>query len=161
MCRQGLKTLPSSNPISNRKSQRNYSIIPEPLLLRDEQRIDKKTKATVQWQQRVLDYLQLLDAWDGKSETSEADVFNQKSGLYLALISITPAGTTADPILSSYIQLLSREGPMKENRILWMLHANKAFRLVAARQGAERSKMLELLLYSKNPVREMIKARLF
>ena len=127
--------------------------------------MDEETRTTIRWQQRVLDFLRSLETWSAKETGFNEDVFNQKSVMYFSLISMTPPGTAADEVIGSYIKLLSQEQALKESRIIWMLHANRLFRLVGEKPSPERARMLQHLNYSKSPVLqlygELIAARLF
>lgn len=131
----------------------------------NDEKIDEETRTTIQWQQRVLDLLRMLETWNGKDTSFDEDVFNQKSVIYLSLISMTPSGTAADQILASYIKLLSQDEALNESRIIWMLHANRLLRLISEKRGAERAGLLQHLNYSKSSVLqlygELIAARLF
>jgi len=112
----------------------------------------KESKTSAAWQQKMLDYLRQLNAWDGHGEASDQDQFHQKCNLYLALIQIVPAGEASNQVLLSYIKLLNQEGPIRESRIEWLWHSNALFRLVNKRPSNERSRMLEAILNSNSPV---------
>jgi hypothetical protein len=123
-------------------------------LLRDEgdEPVTKEAKATTQWQQKMLDYLRQLEEWEGRDENSKLNCFHQKCVLYLGLSKIAPAGPAGDEVFLSYLKTLDQDAIMKESRIEWLLHAKELLQIVRESQGAQRSKLLELLIYSKNPV---------
>lgn len=131
----------------------------------DNEKVNEETRTTIQWQQRVLDFLRTLDGWNGKETSLDEDVFNQKAIIYFGLISMTPSGPVEDQVLASYLKLLGQEEAMNENRIVWMLQAAQLLSFVRDRPDSERTKMLRDLGYSKSPVLqlygELIAARLF
>ncbi len=145
----------SSKLIMDFKSLRGYD---------DDEPDTKELKTSAAWQQKMLDYLRQLEAWDGRNENSEVDYFHQKCVLYLALARIAPPGEAGDQVMLSYINLLNQNTALRESRIEWLLHANELLGLVRDRQGDERAKLLDLLLYSKNPTLEvyarLIKAKI-
>jgi hypothetical protein len=113
--------------------------------------VTDETKATAEWQQRMLDYLTELEAWKGTSEDSEIDYFHQKSVLYFALAKLAPSGILREKVISSYLKTLSQSESQKESRIEWLLYAHQLLKSINAAQGEERARLSDLLIYAKDP----------
>jgi hypothetical protein len=62
-------------------------------------------------------------------------------------------------MMISYINFLNQPTVSKESRLEWLLHANELLGLVQKKGDGERSRLLDLLLYSKSPTLQ-INARL-
>jgi hypothetical protein len=117
----------------------------------NQQPVTDETKATTEWQQRMLDYLTELETWKGTSEDSQIDYFHQKSVLYFALAKLASPGILREKVISSYLKTLSQSEFQKESRIEWLLYAHQLFKSINAAQGEERTKLAELVYYSKDP----------
>ena len=116
----------------------------------DDDPINKESTSSENWQQKLLDYLRRLEAWDGDPEGGREDYFHQKCILYRGLLTISPRGNPFDQVLLSYIKLLSQESIVQESRIEWLWNSMDLFKLVRERQGAERSHILTLILNSNS-----------
>ena len=131
----------------------------------DDDPINRESTTSAAWQEKMLEYLRKLEAWEGQAEATGIDYLNQKCNLYLALIKIVPPGEAIDQVLLSYIKLLSQESILRESRIEWLWHANDLFRFVQTRPRRERAKMLRVISNSKAPVMQayaqLLNANLF
>jgi hypothetical protein len=125
----------------------------------------REPKTSAAWQEKMLDYLRRLDAWEGRGETTEEDQFHQKCILYLALARIAPSGEQTDQVIFGYIALLSQSGPLAESRIEWLWHVHELIRFIRDRQNDEQVRLIDLLANAKNPVLqvygELTKVNLF
>lgn len=121
----------------------------------DDEPDTKESETSSVWQERMLNYLRQLEDWDGRGESSEMDYFHQKCVLYFALAKLVTGGPMVERVMTSYINFLYQPTILKESRIEWQLHARELLGLVQAREGAERAKLLDLLVYSKNPILQM------
>lgn len=130
----------------------------------DDEPSTKEPKTSAAWQERMLIYLRQLENWDGERETSEIDYFHQKAVLYFALARIVPPGDLRDRVMTSYISFLNDAGVIKESRIEWLLHERELLGILQDKKGDESSKLLDSLMYSKNPILQaharLIKANL-
>jgi len=112
----------------------------------------REPHSSASWQEKLLDYLRRLEAWDGSSESDEEDYFHQKCLLYKMVLLITPAGAQADQALFSYLKLLSQPKPISESRIEWLWHVNDLIRRINEKPADERMRLLNILSNSKNSV---------
>lgn len=130
----------------------------------DDEPSAKESKTSSAWQERMLIYLRQLENWNGEGEASEIDHFHQKSVLYFALTRIVPPGDLRERVMTSYIGFISDTNAIKESRIEWLLHERELLGLLQERKDDESSKLLESLMYSKNPILQaharLIKANL-
>ncbi|HEU4508081.1 MAG TPA: hypothetical protein VFR78_07590 [Pyrinomonadaceae bacterium] len=162
------KVEPGPSPDEYFKSALSHRLLEDFQSLRgydDDEPINRESTTSPAWQEKMLDYLRKLEAWEGQTEANATDYFNQKCNLYLALINIVPSGDALDQVLLSYIKLLSQEGPLRESRVEWLWHTDELFRFVRRRAAGERSKMLRMIANSKTPAlqvyAELVKANLF
>ena len=104
------------------------------------------------WQEKMLDFLRRLEAWDGRRETDEEDYFHQKCILYKMLLRIAPAGPLAEQVVFSYLKLLNNSRVITESRVEWLWQVNELIRYLNEKPGDERMRLLNLLASSKNPI---------
>jgi hypothetical protein len=107
---------------------------------------------SLSWQEKMLDYLRRLEAWDGSSESDEADYFHQKCILYKMLLLITPAGAQSDQALFSYLKLLNDQKAISESRVEWLWHLNELIHSINEKPGQERRRLLNMVANSNNPI---------
>jgi hypothetical protein len=86
------------------------------------QEVSEANKLTLEWQQRVIDYLTKLERWEGGAEKSPLDAFHQKCIVYRGLLKLVPESTLQQRIAQSYVQYLSQPGLKEMSRIEWYLH---------------------------------------
>ena len=80
--------------------------------------LDNRSDQT--WQEKLLKYLELLDAWKVEDEETPEDHLHQKSVIYNSLSSLVPPGLMRSDVLMRY-SLLLRDSPMrKENPAQWL-----------------------------------------
>jgi hypothetical protein len=104
------------------------------------------------WQEKMLDFLSRLEAWDGSGEADEEDYFHQKCILYKMLLRIAPAGPQAEQVVFSYLRLLNNTKVISESRVEWLWQVNELIRDLNEKPGDERVRLLNLLADSKNPI---------
>lgn len=104
------------------------------------------------WQEKMLDFLRRLEAWNGSSETDEEDYFHQKCILYEMLLRTAPGGPQAEQVVFSYLKLLNNPKVITESRVEWSWRVNELSRYLNEKQGDERTRLLNLLANSKNPI---------
>jgi hypothetical protein len=130
------------------KLMKDYKSLPSD---ENDKPITDETKATTEWQQRMLDYLAELEEWKGTNENSEIDYFQQKCVLYFALAHLAPTGALKEKVISSYLKTLSQGEFQKDNRIEWLKYAHQLFKSINEAPGEERKRLSDLLTYSVDP----------
>ena len=118
----------------------------------DDEPAVREPHTSLSWQEKMLDFLRRLEAWDGGGETDEADYFHQKCILYKMLLRIAPAGAQAEQAVFSYLKLLNNSKVITESRVEWLWQVNELIRHLNEKSGDERMRLLNLLASSKNPV---------
>lgn len=118
----------------------------------DDEPAMSESHTSLSWQEKMLDFLRRLEAWDGSSETDEEDYFHQKSILYKILLQIAPSGSQAEQVMFSYLKLLSNPKLINESRVEWLWHVNQLIRYLNEKPGDERVRLLNLVANSKNPI---------
>lgn len=104
------------------------------------------------WQEKMLDFLRRLEAWDGSSEADEDDYFHQKCILYKMLLRIAPAGPQTEQVVFSFLKLLNNPKVLTESRVEWLWQLNELIRYLNEKPSDERLRLLNLLANSKNPI---------
>ena len=112
----------------------------------------REPHTSASWQEKLLDYLRRLEAWDGSSESDDVDYFHQKCILYKMLFLIAPEGAQSDQVVFSYLKLLGHPKAMSESRIEWLWHVNALIHHINEKSGHERMRLLNLIANSKYPV---------
>ena len=107
---------------------------------------------SLSWQEKMLDFLARLEAWDGSSENDDEDYFHQKSIFYKMLLRIAPAGPLSEQVIFSYLKLLTNPKVINESRVEWLWHVNELIRYLNETPGDERMRSLNLLTNSKSPI---------
>ena len=109
-------------------------------------------RSTPEWQQRLTDYLSALAAWSPDSEKSEADYYNEKCTVYIALVELIPPGPLRDKMLDAFIDFISNSPLQQESPVEWYNQANFMLERVRGSRDGEPAKVLEAFERSGNPV---------
>ncbi len=109
-------------------------------------------RSTPAWQQRLTDYLSALAAWSSSSEKSEADYYNEKCTVYIALVELIPAGPQRDKMLEAFIDFMSNSPLQQDSPVEWYNQANFMLERVRGTRDGEPAKVLEAFERSGNPV---------
>lgn len=117
----------------------------------DDDPATREPHTSASWQEKLLDYLRRLEAWEAGNESDEVDHFHQKCILYKMLLRIAPAGVQSDQVLFSYLKLLGQPTAMSESRVEWLWHVNELIRYMSDKPEPERSRLLNILASSKYP----------
>jgi hypothetical protein len=112
----------------------------------------REPHTSASWQEKMLDYLRRLEAWEGSNESDEEDYFHQKCIFYKMLLLIAPAGTQSDQVLLSYLKLLSDPTAISESRVEWLWHVNELITSMNEKPGQERTRLLNIVTNSKNSI---------
>lgn len=109
-------------------------------------------RSTPEWQQRLTDYLSALAAWSPDSEKSEADYYNEKCTVYIALVELIPAGPQRDKMLEAFIDFISNSPLQQQSPVEWYNQANFMLERVRGSRDGEAAKVLDAFERSGNPV---------
>lgn len=94
---------------------------------------------------RLLDYLELLNNWTGRSEPTEADYFHQKSGLFTRLLRSTSDPHDRQHVLADYLSFLARHDLDRESRMAWAVHLEDVMRVMHGWRTEEQTSGLALM----------------
>ena len=134
------------------ESSHAQSLLSELKDLRGDDDETREPYTSPSWQEKLLDYLRRLEAWDGSSESDEADYFHQKCMFYKMLLRMAPAGAQSDQVLFSYMKLLGQSRVINESRIEWLWHVNELIRYMNEKPPTERTRLLGIVTNSKNTI---------
>jgi hypothetical protein len=76
-------------------------------------------RSTEQWQQRLADYLSALGSWTASSEKSEADYYNEKCSVYIALVELIPQGSQREKMLGAFFDFIASSPLQQESPVEW------------------------------------------
>lgn len=82
-------------------------------------------KETTEWRRELTEYLVSLSDWDGSSEPTTQDYFNEKSVLFEGLLEIATAPETREKVLSDYVSFLREPDLRRESRIGWFQYVKR------------------------------------
>jgi hypothetical protein len=103
-------------------------------------------RETLEWKQRLNEFLQELRDWKVLHEASEADYFHQKCVTFGALIELTPSGPMRENLLLEYMAFLRENHFQRESLIEWYFHARELFPRLSYDKGEDgRAKAIEAL----------------
>lgn len=109
-------------------------------------------RSTPEWQQQLTDYLSELAAWGSGQEKSEADYYNEKSLVYIALVELIPPGPLRDKMLAAFVDFVSNSSLQQQSPVEWFLQANAMLERVRQTNNGEPDKVLAAFEQSGNPV---------
>jgi hypothetical protein len=109
-------------------------------------------RSTPEWQQQLTDYLSELAAWGSGQEKSEADYYNEKSLVYIALVELIPPGPQRDKMLAAFVDFVSNSSFEQQSPVEWFLQANAMLERVRQTNNGEPDKVLAAFQQSGNPV---------
>lgn len=112
--------------------------------------ISEADTQSLEWQQRLRDYLSELEAWQGDHEASSLAAFNQKCVLYRGLLRRSNEGPLQNTVARSYAQYLSKAGVKEEGRIDWFMHVNELLEMAEVSAKQKNNTLLELLVHSSD-----------
>ncbi|HMD50563.1 MAG TPA: hypothetical protein VKG79_15740 [Bryobacteraceae bacterium] len=109
-------------------------------------------RSTPQWQQRLTDYLSALGAWSASSENSEADYYNEKCSVYIALVELIPQGPQRDKMLEAFIDFISSSPLQQQQPVEWYNQAAFMLERVRINGDGEPAKVQEAFERSGSPI---------
>jgi hypothetical protein len=113
-------------------------------------------KDSLEWKQRLTEFLRELRDWKVSHEASEADYFHQKCVTFGALIELAPAGPTRENLLLEYMAFLRENHFQRESLIEWFFHVREFFRRLSYSKGEDgRAKAIEALSNSDDALLQL------
>jgi len=109
-------------------------------------------RSTQEWQQRLSDYLSALDSWSSSSETSEADYYNEKCSVYIALVELIPQGQQRDKMLQAFIDFISASPLQQQQPVEWYNQAAFMLERVRINSDGEPAKVQQAFEQSGSPI---------
>ncbi len=108
-------------------------------------------RATLEWQQQLADYLNLIAGWSQDQSESDAVFYHEKCLVYTALLDLVPAGPQAEKILADYVDWVGNSALYKRSPAEWFM---EPYTVLDRSQGdaARHSQILEAYRGSGNPV---------
>ncbi len=92
---------------------------------------------SLEWKQRLNEFLREWRDWKASDEASQADYFHQKCVVFGGLIELAPSGLTRDQLLLEYMAFLRQNHFQQGSLIEWYFHARDLFRLLSSNQGED------------------------
>src|SRR5277367_3608565 len=80
-------------------------------------------RSTEEWQQRLADYLSALGGWSASDENSEADYFNEKCSVFIALVELIPPGAQRDKMFETFMDFIAGSPLQQERPVEWYTQA--------------------------------------
>lgn len=115
----------------------------------DNEQVSETDMQSLEWQQRVREFLSELEGWEGRHESSALAAFHEKCVLYRGLLTRVGDGSLPETIAASYVQYLSKSAVKEESRIDWFLHVSDLLDQLSADQ--RNNMLLGLLTRSSDP----------
>ena len=78
-------------------------------------------RATLEWQQQLADYLNLIASWTQDPAKSEADFYHEKCVVYTSLLDLVPTGPLSDKILADYVDFVSNSSLYQQSPAEWFV----------------------------------------
>lgn len=109
-------------------------------------------RASELWQQRLADYLSALGSWSASEENSEADYYNEKCTVFIALVELIPQGPQRDKTLEAFIDFISNSPLQQEIPVEWYNQASLMLERVRGTGDGEPSKVEAAFERSGSPI---------
>jgi hypothetical protein len=80
-------------------------------------------RATLEWQQQLADYLNLIAGWTEDEAEAESDAvfYHEKCIVYTALLDLVPPGPQSDKIVAEYIDFIGNSDLYQKSPAEWFL----------------------------------------
>ena len=118
------------------------------------QTLSDADRSTPEWQQQLVDYLNLIASWSQDQAESNAVFYHEKSIVYTALLDLVPPGPQSDKILADYVDFISNSGLYQQSPAEWYVEPHTVLDRAQSAPGRH-SKVLEAFQNSGNPVLEL------
>lgn len=83
----------------------------------------KSEAAQIEWEIRIGDVLEALDAWKATADESEAEVFNQKAVFFRSMMRVVTDNELNMTVVRAFMRFLADSPMQKDSLIEWLLHA--------------------------------------
>lgn len=112
-----------------------------------QERLTDTEKEKPEWQIELTQFLNDLAAWNPSKDESETDYFHGKCEYFMSLMEIIPKSDadTRNRVFSDYISFVSNSQMQRDNRIEWLVQADRLLDAVLDAKGKERAVMTETL----------------
>jgi hypothetical protein len=108
-------------------------------------------RATLEWQQQLADYLNLIADWTSDQEASDAIYYHEKCLVYTSLLDLVPPGPQVDKILADYVDFISNSGMYQQSPAEWFVEPHTLLDRSQS-DDARHRKVLDAYQGSGNPV---------
>jgi len=105
--------------------------------------LSREERETEEWRRKLLDFLDLLAAWDPESEPSPEDYFQEKCVLYGVIVDLCPNDAQRDVVLRAYGNYLKEKSGEYKGRIEWIFPIKDYLRLLRSKSDAVRRSSLD------------------
>jgi hypothetical protein len=115
------------------------------------QLLSEADRATLEWQQDLADYLNLIADWSADQEKSPAIYYHEKCLVYTSLLDLVPAGPQSDKILADFVDFIANSDLYQQSPAEWFVEPHSLLDR-AKTNSAMLGKELEAFHRSGNPV---------
>jgi hypothetical protein len=115
------------------------------------QLLSDSDRSSLQWQQDLADYLNLIAGWTSDQEPSNAIYYHERCLVYTSLLDLVPAGPESEKILAEYVDFIGNSSLYEQSPAEWFAEPHTL--LDRARGDRIRhTKVLNAFEHSGNPV---------
>jgi hypothetical protein len=141
-------------PVRYWQSAQSKNLLDDGMRLRtvEGKMLTEADRASPEWQQRLTDYLSAVSAWAPSEEESEADFYNEKSLVFIALVELIPPGPERDKTLNVFVDFVSNSSFQQHSPVEWYLQAKSMLDRARITNNGEPTKVMETFEGSGNPV---------
>lgn len=108
-------------------------------------------RSAAEWRERLTDFEKDLAGWDGSSEKSESDYYQEKCMIYQALVELIPAGPERDKTLNSFTSFVVNSRLYSSSPAEWFVPVREMLVRVRNTNNGEPAKVLTSYEASGNP----------
>jgi hypothetical protein len=106
---------------------------------------------TIEWLQRLTDYMKDLADWRPSDEKDEATYYHQKTIVYEMLVDLIPRGPERDKAIQAFVDFVANSGLQREKPVEWFFHAQSLLDRARNSPIGEPAKILAAFEDSGNP----------
>ncbi len=141
-------------PVHYWQSAESKRLLDDGLRLRyvDGKLLTEAERSSPEWQQRLTDYLSAVAAWSPSEDESEADYYNEKSLVFIALVELIPPGPERDKTLNIFVDFVSNSSFEQHSPVEWYFQAKSMLDRARITNNGEPSKVVEAFARSGNSV---------
>jgi hypothetical protein len=109
-------------------------------------------RSTLEWQQRLTDYLSKLTDWTSGQDQSVAVYYHQKSLVFEALLELIPAGPQWDKVLLDFVNFIGNSDLQQQSPVEWFIQASSVLERVRHSNDSTLTKLSDAYQRSGNSV---------